>query len=63
MRKILAKLRELCRDERGGVFAEYILLVTIVGLGAIVGIAVLRSALIDELAQLSHAISQIILLP
>jgi len=54
-------LRELRRDERGGVFVEYILLLTIVGLGAIVGVAVIRSALIDELAQLGQAISQIIL--
>ncbi len=54
-------LRRLRRDERGGVFVEYILLVTIVGLGTIVGLALLRTALIDELNQLGQAISQIIL--
>ena len=60
MRTIFAKVRRLLADTRGGVFVEYILLLTIVGLGAIVGLAVLRNALIDELSQLAQAIAAII---
>lgn len=58
--KVLSWLRNLLKDQRGGVFVEYILLLTIIGLGAIVGLAVLRNALIDELNQLAQAISNII---
>lgn len=61
MRNALSKLRKLWTDRRGGVFVEYILLLTIVGIGAIVGLAVLRNALIDELNQLANAIAAIIL--
>jgi hypothetical protein len=39
---------------------EYILLLTLVGLGGIVGLAVLRNALINELTQLAQAISNIL---
>jgi len=60
VRTIFAKVRRLLADTRGGVFVEYILLLTIVGLGAIVGLAVLRNALIDELSQLAQAIAAII---
>ncbi len=60
----LARLsRKLWTQRRGGVFVEYILLLTIVGIGAIVGLAVLRDAMIDELVQLADAISQIIITP
>ncbi|NUQ64290.1 MAG: hypothetical protein HUU20_17615 [Pirellulales bacterium] len=52
--------RKLWTQRRGGVFVEYILLLTIVGIGAIVGLAVLRDALIDELDQLADAIAAII---
>lgn len=61
MKRLLFLLQKLWTDRRGGVFVEYILLLTIIGLGAIVGLAVLRDALIDELNQLATAISQIIL--
>lgn len=53
--------RKLWTQQRGGVFVEYILLLTIVGIGAIVGLAVLRDALLDELGQLAAAIAQIII--
>lgn len=43
----------------GSVFVEYILLVTIVGLGIIVGLACLREALVNELIDLAHAINAI----
>ncbi|NLX97704.1 MAG: hypothetical protein GXY83_16175 [Rhodopirellula sp.] len=55
--------RKLWTQQRGGVFVEYILLLTIVGIGAIVGLAVLRDALLDELGQLANAIAQIIIVP
>ncbi len=61
MNYVMSWLRKFWDDERGGVFVEYILLLTIVGIGAIVGLAVLRDALITELQQLAQAISQIIL--
>ncbi len=60
VRSVFARFRRLFADTRGGVFVEYILLLTIVGLGAIVGLAVLRTALIDELKQLAQAIYAII---
>ena len=44
---------------RGGVFVEYLLLVTIVGLGLIVGLTTLRGALINELQDLANAINAI----
>ena len=47
-------------SRRGSVFVEYVLLVTLVGLGTLVGVAVLRNALITELTQLANAIAAII---
>ncbi len=41
---------------RGSVFVEYILLVTLVGIGVLVGLAALRGALVDELNDLADAI-------
>jgi len=46
-------------DQRGGVFVEYLLLLTIVGIGAIAGLAVVRGALIAELFDLAAAIDAI----
>lgn len=45
---------------RGSVFVEYILLVTIVGIGVVVGLALVRSALVNELQDLANAIDAII---
>ena len=45
---------------RGSVFVEYILLVTIVGIGVVVGLAVVRVALVNELQDLANAINAII---
>jgi Flp pilus assembly pilin Flp len=50
----------LWRNESGSVFVEYILLLTLVGLGGIVGLAVVRDALMNELTQLAQAISNIL---
>ena len=44
---------------KGSVFVEYILLVTIVGIGVIVGLACLRVALVNELLDLANAINAI----
>ena len=56
MRYLLHKLNRLRKDTRGEVFVEYILLLTIVGIGVIVGLGVLRTALINELGELAQAI-------
>jgi Flp pilus assembly pilin Flp len=47
------------RRRVGSVFVEYILLVTIVGIGIIVGLACLREALVNELLELAEAINAI----
>ena len=44
------------KDKRGEVFVEYILLLTIVGIGVIVGLAVLKDSLLNELSELADAI-------
>jgi Flp pilus assembly pilin Flp len=41
------------------VFTEYLLLVTLVGIGVIAGIATLRAALLNELQELAAAIMAI----
>jgi Flp pilus assembly pilin Flp len=41
------------------VFTEYLLLVTLVGIGVIAGIATLRVALLNELSELAAAIAAI----
>lgn len=52
-------LRRLREDRRGGVFVEYLLLLTIVGIGVIAGLATLRGALLNELLELAEAIAAI----
>jgi Flp pilus assembly pilin Flp len=47
------------RRRRGGVFVEYLLLLTIVGIGVIAGLATVRAALISELMDLANAIASI----
>lgn len=44
---------------KGSIFVEYLLLLTIVGIGGLVGIAEVRSALHNELIQLAAAINAI----
>ncbi len=60
MKHLLLAAARLWRNEGGSVFVEYILLLTLVGIGGIVGLAVLRNALIGELNQLAQAISNIL---
>ena len=59
MKYLLYGLNRLRKDTRGEVFVEYILLLTIVGIGVIVGLGVLRTALINELGELAQAILNI----
>ena len=54
--RIVVALR---RKVRGVVTIEYLLLLTLVGIGVIVGLACLRSALINELLDLANAINAI----
>lgn len=51
--------RLLFKDESGTIFVEYLLLLTIVGIGVIAGLATLRGALISELIDLANAIASI----
>jgi len=51
------QLRRLVRDNSGSVFVEYLLLVTIVGIGAIAGLVTIRGALLSELVDLADAIA------
>jgi len=59
MKRALNLLKRIWRDRRGSVFVEYILLLTIVGIGGIVGLATLKDALISELNDLAAAIKAI----
>jgi hypothetical protein len=47
-------------SSRGVVTAEYLILLTLVGIGVIVGLAVVRNSLVQELCELAQAISAII---
>jgi pilus assembly protein Flp/PilA len=59
MRAMLRILRAFERDENGSVFVEYLLLLTIVGIGVIAGLATVRGALLNELVELAKAIAAI----
>jgi len=48
------------RRRRGSIFVEYLLLLTIVGIGAIAGITTLRNALFNEMVDLANAIGSLI---
>jgi len=45
---------------RGSIFVEYILLLTIAGIGTIVGLVAVRGALVEELKDLAQAIRALI---
>ena len=60
MRKLKTPVKQLKRRLRGSVFVEYIVLVTIVGIGVIVGLATVRQALVNELFDLAAAINAIV---
>ncbi|MDB4742901.1 hypothetical protein OAF98_00320 [Planctomicrobium sp.] len=52
-------LNKTSRKRRGSIFVEYLLLLTIVGIGVLVGLACVRMALVNELIDLSDAINAI----
>lgn len=47
-------------QRRGVVTAEYLLLVTLIGIGVLVGLAALRNAIVDELQDCATAVKNII---
>ena len=59
MRRLKKLLRRLRTQIAGGVFVEYLLLVTLVGIGVIAGLATVRMALLNELNDLAQAINAI----
>lgn len=59
LKKLQVQAKWLRQRLRGVVFIEYLLLVTLVGFGVIVGLAALRSALTNELLDLANAINAI----
>ena len=59
MRRLILFYRKLRNECSGAVFVEYLLLLTIVGIGAIAGLATVRGALIAELFDLAEAIDAI----
>ncbi|WP_417383604.1 Flp family type IVb pilin [Gimesia sp.] len=59
LQKIKTQTRRWKKKVRGAVFVEYLLLLTIIGIGAIAGLTTLRSALINELMDLANAINAI----
>ena len=56
----MSRLFRFCQALRsqtsGGVFVEYLLLLTLVGIGVIAGLAAVRTALLAELVDLANAI-------
>ena len=59
MKAVMRLGTRLWNDRRGSVFVEYLLLLTIVGIGVIAGLATLRGALLNELIELANAIAAI----
>jgi pilus assembly protein Flp/PilA len=53
-------IHRLAGDTDAAVFVEYLLLLTIVGIGAIAGLAAVRGALINELLELAAAIAALV---
>ncbi len=56
MKNAVAKANE---KRKGSIFVEYLLLLTIVGIGVLVGLACVRIALVNELNDLANAINAI----
>jgi Flp pilus assembly pilin Flp len=57
--RLAGRLRRLREEVDGSIFIEYLLLLTLVGIGVIVGLAAVRTALINELLDLANAINAI----
>jgi len=54
------KEQNLRQQRRGVVTAEYLLLVTLIGIGVLVGLAALRNAIVAELQDCADAVQAII---
>ncbi|MEY3176783.1 MAG: hypothetical protein RLZZ436_4697 [Planctomycetota bacterium] len=54
------KSADRIRQRRGVVTAEYLLLVTLIGIGVLVGLAELRNAIVAELTDCAAAVKNII---
>jgi len=60
MKWLMTNVRNLHRNCDGSVFVEYLLLLTIVGIGVIAGLATIRGSLLNELLELAQAISNLV---
>lgn len=56
---VFQRIKQRSARRRGSIFVEYILLLTLVGIGVIVGLACVRQALVNELFDLANAINAI----
>jgi len=63
MIRFFRTLWQLRHDTRGSVFVEYLLLLTLIGIGVICGLVALKDALIVELNDLAEAIGEIVCSP
>ena len=59
-RFVARRLRTLVYDTDASIFVEYLLLMTIVGIGTIAGLATVRGALLNELIELANSISAMV---
>ena len=59
MKRLSKLFRRLVRRVDGAVFVEYLLLLTLVGIGVIAGLAAVRAAMLSELDDLTMAIKMI----
>ena len=59
-RFVVRRLRTLVHDTDASIFVEYLLLMTIVGIGTIAGLATVRGALLNELIELANSISAMV---
>jgi pilus assembly protein Flp/PilA len=56
MYRLYRSCRRLWSNTQASVFVEYLLLLTLVGIGVIAGLAAVRTALLSELVDLANAI-------
>lgn len=59
MKRLHKLIKRLKNQVDGAVFVEYLLLLTLVGIGVIAGLATVRTALLNELNDLAQAIANI----
>ncbi len=59
MKRLKTIYKRLKNQIAGAAFVEYLLLMTLVGIGVIAGLATVRVSLLNELADLANAINAI----